>query len=168
MWHCVTFDVCTFSCVYFCEILKRGSTSWVSGKNRNWKYSKPDWVEFLGICSVCSNLQHPLGEQTGDIYYFYCHHIIPNIFVNKADFAELYIMTHNRGYYDVFVRTCAKYPSNVAVRHYVNEEYKTYTYSELYGVCEYIAQNLQQLQCNRGVIGLVSERNIIIPCVIAA
>ncbi|CAH0628587.1 unnamed protein product [Chrysodeixis includens] len=77
-------------------------------------------------------------------------------------------MKVKRGYYDVFVRTCGKYSSNVAVRHYDNGVYKNYTYSELYGVCEYISQNLQQVTCNKGVIGLVSERNIIIPCVIAA
>ncbi|KAF9814728.1 hypothetical protein SFRURICE_014823 [Spodoptera frugiperda] len=77
-------------------------------------------------------------------------------------------MKVKRGYYDVFVDTCAKYPSNIAVRHYVDGVYKTYTYSELYGVCEYLSQKLQLLQCNRGVIGLVSERNIIIPCIIAA
>lgn len=77
-------------------------------------------------------------------------------------------MNLKRGYYDVFVKTCAKYPSNVAVRYYDDGTYKTYTYSELYGVCEYISQNLQQLKCNKGVIGLVSERNIIIPCMIAA
>ncbi|XP_075972142.1 aminoadipate-semialdehyde dehydrogenase [Anticarsia gemmatalis] len=77
-------------------------------------------------------------------------------------------MKVKRGYYDVFVKTCAKYPSSVAVRHYDDGVYKNYTYSELYGVCEYISQNLQQLKCNKGVIGLVSERNIIIPCMIAA
>ncbi|KAF9421749.1 hypothetical protein HW555_002430 [Spodoptera exigua] len=77
-------------------------------------------------------------------------------------------MKVKRGYYDVFVDTCAKYSSNIAVRHYVDGVYNTYTYSELYGVCEYLSQKLQLLQCNRGVIGLVSERNIIIPCVIAA
>lgn len=77
-------------------------------------------------------------------------------------------MKVKRGYYDVFVRTCAKYPSSIAVRHYDNGVYKNYTYSELYGVCEYMTQNLQQLKCNKGIIGLVSERNIIIPCVIAA
>ncbi|KAJ8725277.1 hypothetical protein PYW07_016235 [Mythimna separata] len=57
---------------------------------------------------------------------------------------------------------------SIAVRHYVDDVYKNYTYSELYGVCEYISQQLQFRQCNKGVIGLVSERNIIIPCVIAA
>ena len=77
-------------------------------------------------------------------------------------------MKVKRGYYDVFVNTCAKYPSSIAVRHYVGDGYKNYTYSELYGVCEYISQQLQNRQCNKGVIGLVSERNIIIPCVIAA
>ncbi|XP_028161809.1 beta-alanine-activating enzyme [Ostrinia furnacalis] len=77
-------------------------------------------------------------------------------------------MKLKRGYYDVFVQTCAKNPSSIAVRHYDNGIYKNYTYSELYGVCEYISQNLQQLKCNKGIIGLVSERNIIIPCVIAA
>nr|XP_026491057.1 beta-alanine-activating enzyme [Vanessa tameamea] len=77
-------------------------------------------------------------------------------------------MKFKYGYYDVFVRTCAKYPSSIAIRHYDNGFYKTYTYSELYGVCEYISQNLQQLTCKKGIIGLISERNIIIPCVIAA
>ncbi|XP_022829044.1 acyl-CoA synthetase family member 4 homolog [Spodoptera litura] len=77
-------------------------------------------------------------------------------------------MKVKRGYYDVFVDTCAKYPSHIAVRHYVDGVYKTYTYSELYGVCEYLSQKLQLMQCNRGVIGLISERNIIIPCIIAA
>uniref|UniRef100_A0A2A4K170 AMP-dependent synthetase/ligase domain-containing protein n=1 Tax=Heliothis virescens TaxID=7102 RepID=A0A2A4K170_HELVI len=77
-------------------------------------------------------------------------------------------MKVKRGYYDVFVNTCAKFPSNVAVRHYVDGVYKNYTYSELYGVCEYISQKLQLMLCNKGVIGLVSKRNIIIPCVIAA
>ncbi|XP_013185822.2 beta-alanine-activating enzyme [Amyelois transitella] len=77
-------------------------------------------------------------------------------------------MKVKHGYYDVFVRTCAKSPSNIAVRHFYNGSYKTYTYSELYGVCEYISQNMQQLQCSKGIIGLVSERNVIIPCVIAA
>lgn len=77
-------------------------------------------------------------------------------------------MKLTRGYYDVFVRTCAKYPSNIAVRYYHDGIYKTYTYSELYGACEYIFQNLQHLNCNKGVIGLVSERNNIIPCIIAA
>lgn len=73
-----------------------------------------------------------------------------------------------RGYYDVFVQTCAKNPSSIAVRLYDNGNYKNFTYSELYGVCEYLSQNLQQLKCNKGIIGLVSERNIIIPCIIAA
>nr|XP_021188937.2 beta-alanine-activating enzyme [Helicoverpa armigera] len=77
-------------------------------------------------------------------------------------------MKVKRGYYDVFVNTCARFPSNVAVRHYVDGVYKNYMYSELYGVCEYISQKLQLMLCNKGVIGLVSERNIIIPCVIAA
>ncbi|KAM3967927.1 aminoadipate-semialdehyde dehydrogenase [Aphomia sociella] len=77
-------------------------------------------------------------------------------------------MKFNRGYYDVFVRTCAKNPSNIAVRHYQDGVYKNYTYSELYGVCEYISQNIQQLKCSRGIIGLMSERNIIIPCIVAA
>ncbi|XP_026765180.2 beta-alanine-activating enzyme [Galleria mellonella] len=77
-------------------------------------------------------------------------------------------MKFKRGYYDVFLQTCAKNPSRIAVRHYDNSIYKHYTYSELYGVCEYISQNLQQLKCNKGIIGLISERNIIIPCVIAA
>lgn len=77
-------------------------------------------------------------------------------------------MKFKRGYYDVFVRTCAKSPSKIAVRLYDNGAYKKYTYSELYGVCEYISQNIQQLDSGKGVIGLVSERNIIIPCVIAA
>ncbi|XP_034825211.1 beta-alanine-activating enzyme [Maniola hyperantus] len=77
-------------------------------------------------------------------------------------------MKLRHGYYDMFVRTCAKYPSRIAMRHYVNDAYKNYTYSELYGVCEYISQNLQQLVCGKGIIALVSERNIIIPCVIAA
>ncbi|CAH4036098.1 unnamed protein product [Pieris brassicae] len=73
-----------------------------------------------------------------------------------------------RGYYDVFVRTCAIYPSNIAIRQYNNGYYSTYTYSELYGICEYISQNLQQLNCTKGIVGLISERNIIVPCVIAA
>lgn len=73
-----------------------------------------------------------------------------------------------RGYYDVFVKTCANYPSNIAIRHYNNGYYDTYTYSELYGTCEYISQNLQQVNCNKGLVGLISERNIIVPCVIAA
>ncbi|XP_053599976.1 beta-alanine-activating enzyme [Plodia interpunctella] len=77
-------------------------------------------------------------------------------------------MKVKHGYYDVFVRTCARSPSNIAVRHYQNGVYKTYSYSELYGVCEYMSQILQQLHCNRGIIGLVSERNVIIPCIIAA
>ncbi|CAH2244632.1 jg3861 [Pararge aegeria aegeria] len=77
-------------------------------------------------------------------------------------------MKLKHGYYDIFVRTCAKNPSRIAVRHYNNGVYSNYTYSELYGVCEYISQNLQQLVCGKGIIGLVSERNIIIPCVIAA
>ncbi|XP_049888105.1 beta-alanine-activating enzyme [Pectinophora gossypiella] len=77
-------------------------------------------------------------------------------------------MKYKRGYYDVFVRTCAVHPSRVAVRLYQDNKYKCYTYSELYGVCEYISQQLQQLHCNKGVIGLVSKTNIIVPCVIAA
>lgn len=77
-------------------------------------------------------------------------------------------MKFKRGYYDVFVRTCAKYPSKIAIREYENGVYKNYSYSELYGGCEYISQNLQQLECNKGIIGLVSERNILIPCIIAA
>ncbi|XP_045492128.1 beta-alanine-activating enzyme [Colias croceus] len=77
-------------------------------------------------------------------------------------------MKFKRGYYDVFVNTCANYPSNIAIRHYNNGLYKNYTYSELYGVCEYISQNLQQLNCNKGIIGLITERNIIVPCIIAA
>ncbi|KAI5636617.1 AMP-binding enzyme domain-containing protein [Phthorimaea operculella] len=79
-------------------------------------------------------------------------------------------MKCKRGFYDDFVRTCAKYPSRVAMRSYDEDEecYKCYTYSELYGVCEYIAQQLQQLDCNKGVIGLVCTTNIIIPCVVAA
>ncbi|CAH0397000.1 unnamed protein product [Chilo suppressalis] len=77
-------------------------------------------------------------------------------------------MKFKRGYYDIFLQTCAKNPSNIAVRHYNNGIYRYYTYSELYGVCEYISQNLQILKCNKGVIGLVSERNIIVPAVIAA
>ncbi|XP_072942100.1 beta-alanine-activating enzyme isoform X2 [Epargyreus clarus] len=77
-------------------------------------------------------------------------------------------MKAKRGYYDVFVRSCARYPSNIAVRLYNNGVYLHYTYSELYGICEYISQNLQQLKCNKGVIGVLSQRNIIIPCVLAA
>ncbi|XP_059051331.1 beta-alanine-activating enzyme [Achroia grisella] len=77
-------------------------------------------------------------------------------------------MKFKRGYYDVFLRTCAKSPSSIAVRHYENGVYRSYTYSELYGVCEYISQNLQQIKCNKGIIGLISKRNIIIPSVIAA
>lgn len=77
-------------------------------------------------------------------------------------------MKFTRGYYDTFVKTCAKYPSNNAVRVYSNDEYKCYTYSEMYGVCEYIAQSLQQFQCSKSIIGLVSRTNMIIPCVIAA
>ncbi|KAJ2950398.1 hypothetical protein O0L34_g8642 [Tuta absoluta] len=79
-------------------------------------------------------------------------------------------MKCKRGFYDVFLRTCAKYPSRVAMRSYDEDEdcYECYTYSELYGVCEYIAQQLQQLNCNKGVIGLVCTTNIIIPCVVAA
>lgn len=77
-------------------------------------------------------------------------------------------MVYKQGYYDMFVRTCARWPANVAVRQKLDSGYVTYTYSELYGVCEYISQNLQQLHCTRGIIGLVSSRNVIIPCVIAA
>ncbi|XP_023942105.2 beta-alanine-activating enzyme [Bicyclus anynana] len=77
-------------------------------------------------------------------------------------------MKLRNGYYDIFVRTCAKNPSRVAMRYYNMGIYNNYTYSELYGVCEYISQNLQQLVCGKGIIALVSERNIIIPCVIAA
>ncbi|XP_061706297.1 beta-alanine-activating enzyme isoform X2 [Cydia pomonella] len=77
-------------------------------------------------------------------------------------------MKHKRGYYDVFVRTCAKNPSRVAVTLYKDGAYKKYTYSELYGVCECISQNIQQFQNKRGVIGLISKRNILIPCVVAA
>lgn len=77
-------------------------------------------------------------------------------------------MTMNRGYYDVFMRTCARSPGNVAIRQYECGKYHTYAYSELYGVCEYVSQNLQQLKCNKGVIALVSEKNAIIPSVIAA
>lgn len=77
-------------------------------------------------------------------------------------------MKSDRGYYDVFIRTCAKFPSSIAMRYYENGIYANYTYSELYGVCEYISQNLQQLNCTTGIIGLVSERNIITPCIIAA
>lgn len=73
-----------------------------------------------------------------------------------------------RGYYDIFIRTCAKYPSKTAVIQYDNGVYNHYTYSELYGICEYLTQNLQQLKCNKGTIGLISERNIAIPCLIAA
>ncbi|CAK1544708.1 unnamed protein product [Leptosia nina] len=78
------------------------------------------------------------------------------------------MMENKRGYYDIFVNTCATYPSNVAVRHYNNGVYENYSYSELYGVCEYISQNLQQINCTKGIVGLVSDRNIIVPCVIAA
>lgn len=77
-------------------------------------------------------------------------------------------MKLKHGYYDIFVQTCAKYSSKVAVRYYKDGAYKNYTYSELYGVCEYISQNLLQLTCKKGIIGLVSKRNILIPCVIAA
>ncbi|KOB65607.1 putative AMP dependent ligase [Operophtera brumata] len=77
-------------------------------------------------------------------------------------------MRVQRGYYDVFIRTCGKYPSKTAVIHYVDGIYKSYTYSELYGLCEYLTQNLKQLKCNKGAIGLISERNIAIPCLIAA
>ncbi|XP_047989312.1 beta-alanine-activating enzyme [Leguminivora glycinivorella] len=77
-------------------------------------------------------------------------------------------MKHKRGYYDIFVRTCAKHPSRVAVTLYKDGTYKNYTYSELYGVCECITQNIQQFQNKRGVIGLISKRNILIPCVVAA
>lgn len=68
----------------------------------------------------------------------------------------------------MFLRACGKWPSNIAVRSYNDGKFNTYTYSELYGICEYICQNLQQLKCTKGLIGLVSERNVIIPCVIAA
>lgn len=77
-------------------------------------------------------------------------------------------MKRKNGYYDVFLQTCARYPSKIALRIYDNGIYRHYTYSEIYGACEYISQNLQQLKFSRGVIGLVSDRNIIIPCVIAA
>ncbi|CAG9563352.1 unnamed protein product [Danaus chrysippus] len=77
-------------------------------------------------------------------------------------------MKRKNGYYDVFLQTCARYPSKIALRIYDNGMYRHYTYSEIYGACEYISQNIQQLKFSRGVIGLVSDRNIIIPCVIAA
>ncbi|XP_013140659.1 PREDICTED: acyl-CoA synthetase family member 4 [Papilio polytes] len=77
-------------------------------------------------------------------------------------------MKSKRGFYDVFVKTCAVNPSKKAVRQYKNETYNTYTYSELFGVCEYISQILLQLDCNREVIGLVTDRNVIVPCAIAA
>ncbi|KAL4709338.1 hypothetical protein ACJJTC_007070 [Scirpophaga incertulas] len=77
-------------------------------------------------------------------------------------------MKFKRGYYDIFIQTCAKNPSKTAVKHFENGMYKNYTYSELYGICEYIAQNLQQIKCRKGVIGIVSERNAIIPSVLAA
>ncbi|KAG7305456.1 hypothetical protein JYU34_009525 [Plutella xylostella] len=77
-------------------------------------------------------------------------------------------MKSKNGYYDLFVQMCAKFPSNIAIREYSNGRYNTYSYSELYGVCEYIYQNLQQLHCTKGVIGILSDRNMIVPCVIAA
>lgn len=52
--------------------------------------------------------------------------------------------------------------------HYKEGDYIAYTYSELYGVCEYISQNLQQLECDKGIVGILSQRNCIIPCAIAA
>lgn len=77
-------------------------------------------------------------------------------------------MKNTRGFYDMFIRTCAKWPSNTAVQYYNRGKYDIYSYSELYGVCEYISQNLQQLQCNNGIIGIISKTNVIIPCIIAA
>ncbi|CAG5044755.1 unnamed protein product [Parnassius apollo] len=38
----------------------------------------------------------------------------------------------------------------------------------MYGVCEYISQSLLQLKCYKDVIGLLTDRNVIVPCVIAA
>lgn len=77
-------------------------------------------------------------------------------------------MKYKRGYYDMFIRTCGKWPSNVAVKIYNGGKYDTYTYSELFGVSEYISQNLQQLQCTQGLIGFVTERNALIPSCISA
>lgn len=77
-------------------------------------------------------------------------------------------MAIQRGFYDVLVTACAKYPYNIAVKYYNNGSYQTHTYSELYGVCEYLSQNLQQLECDKTAIAVVSERNHIIPCIVAA
>ncbi|XP_041973079.1 beta-alanine-activating enzyme isoform X2 [Aricia agestis] len=72
------------------------------------------------------------------------------------------------GYYDVFVRTCAKYPSETAIKVYEDGNYTSYAYSELYGVCEYIVQNIQQVTCDKGIIGLLTDRNPLVPSLIAA
>ncbi|XP_068627753.1 beta-alanine-activating enzyme [Battus philenor] len=77
-------------------------------------------------------------------------------------------MKSRRGFYDVFVKTCAINPSKKAVCQYNNGEYNIYTFSELFGVCEYISQNLLQLECNKDIVGLVTDRNVIVPCAIAA
>ncbi|XP_050679939.1 beta-alanine-activating enzyme isoform X4 [Leptidea sinapis] len=77
-------------------------------------------------------------------------------------------MKFKHGYYKMFVNTCAKYPSRVAMRHHCRGQFINYTYSELYGICEYLSQNMQQLNCNKNIIGLITDRNIIIPCLIAS
>ncbi|VVC89812.1 unnamed protein product [Leptidea sinapis] len=77
-------------------------------------------------------------------------------------------MKFKHGYYKMFVNTCAKYPSRVAMRHHCDGQFINYTYSELYGICEYLSQNMQQLNCNKNIIGLITDRNIIIPCLIAS
>lgn len=77
-------------------------------------------------------------------------------------------MKSNRGFYDIFVKTCAINPSKQAVRQYTNGKYLTFTYSELFGICEYISQHLLQLKCNKNIVGLLTDRNVIVPCAIAA